>query len=108
MGLQNALHLAVANPDPKLVDFLITTNVDADEPDYDGATAFNLLSKAHPGSSYLGVNSSYHDLLFERLIKMDVRIDYPDKRDRTPFLNYYEGSYTSQAYQLLDLGANVN
>ena len=37
-----------------------------------------------------------------------VRIDLPDEKGRTPFLNFYQTSYLEQAYELLGLGANVN
>jgi ankyrin repeat protein len=37
-----------------------------------------------------------------------VRIDLPDEKGRTPFLNFYQTSHLDQAYELLQLGANVN
>lgn len=39
---------------------------------------------------------------------MKVRIDYPDIKGRTPFLNFYGCSSISNAEMLLGLGANVN
>jgi len=37
-----------------------------------------------------------------------VRIDLPDEKGRTPFLNFYQTSHLDHAYELLQLGANVN
>ena len=43
-----------------------------------------------------------------RFLALDVRIDYPDIKGRTPFLNLYERQNLLDAYRMLDLGANVN
>jgi ankyrin repeat protein len=37
-----------------------------------------------------------------------VRIDYPNLKGRTPFLNFFEKQHIDLAYNLLTLGANVN
>jgi hypothetical protein len=37
-----------------------------------------------------------------------VRIDYPDIKGRTPFLNFYEIKDLIYSYKMLDMGANVN
>lgn len=45
---------------------------------------------------------------YQKFLKLDVRFDFPDVKGRTPFLNFYERYETDLAYQMLDLGANVN
>jgi len=47
----------------------------------------------------------------QRLIDMGVRIDHPDEKLRTPFLNFYSMNCEfeiGRAEKLLKLGANVN
>ena len=67
-----------------MVDYLLDLGVDPDEVDYDKITPFNLLSK----------NTHAYDKLwretFEKLLKLEVRIDFPDIKERTAFLNFYE------------------
>jgi len=45
---------------------------------------------------------------YDKLLDMNIRIDYPDKKGRTPFLNFYGSQDFKFAYQMLDMGANVN
>ena len=45
---------------------------------------------------------------FDKLLDMEIRIDYPDRKGRTPFLNFYEQQNFEISYQMLDMGANVN
>ncbi len=45
---------------------------------------------------------------FDKLLDLNVRVDYPDIKGRTPFLNYYDHQAFELSYTLLDLGANVN
>jgi ankyrin repeat protein len=88
-------------PHPTMLKYLIDLQIDVDEPDYDGVTPFNALSKVNAGIAFF--NETYNTLLLK-----DVRIDFPDLKGRTPFLNFYEQSDNIHAYKMLDLGANVN
>lgn len=45
---------------------------------------------------------------FDKLIDIEVRIDYPDNKGRTPFLNYYDQQNFELAYTMIIMGANVN
>lgn len=45
---------------------------------------------------------------FDKLLDLEVRVDYPDNKGRTPFLNYYDQQNFDLAYQMADMGANVN
>lgn len=83
LGLRNAIHLIINHPQATLVDFLLKSNINPDVADYDEITPFNLLSKNPP-------NNFGESNIFEKLIKLKVRIDHPDIRGRTPFLNYYD------------------
>ena len=42
------------------------------------------------------------------LINLKVRIDLPNKKGRTPFLNFYSNTLIDHAERLLKMGANVN
>ena len=44
----------------------------------------------------------------KKLIKLEVRFDYPDIKGRTPFLNFYEQQLLPTAYEIVEYGANVN
>ncbi len=46
--------------------------------------------------------------LVNKFLELEVRIDYPNRKGRTPFLNFYEKQNFQLAQQMLDLGANVN
>jgi ankyrin repeat protein len=46
--------------------------------------------------------------MLKSFLKADVRIDYPNRKGRTPFLNFYEKQNFELSSQMLDLGANVN
>ena len=46
--------------------------------------------------------------MLKSFLKADVRIDYPNRKGRTPFLNFYEKQNFELSTQMLDLGANVN
>lgn len=80
--------------------YLFELGIDIDEPDYDGATPFNLLSKKQ--------SADYFAQIFDSFISKDVRVDYPDLKGRTPFLNFYEIRDLYYSYIMLDKGANVN
>jgi hypothetical protein len=67
-----------------MLNFLLSLNINPDEPDYDEITPFNLLSKdANKGEDNFKTT-------FDKLIDLNVRIDFPDIKGRTPFLNYYD------------------
>lgn len=44
MGLQNAFHLSISYPHPKLLDLLSKLKVNPDEQDFKKMTPFNLIS----------------------------------------------------------------
>jgi uncharacterized protein len=46
--------------------------------------------------------------MIESFLKHDVRIDFPNRKGRTPFLNFYEKMNFELSNKMLDLGANVN
>jgi hypothetical protein len=77
--------------------------VNPDEPDYDEVTPFNLMSQGN-----INNNNSDHQYVFDQFLKSDVRIDYPNRKGRTAFLNFYEKQNFELSYKMLDLGANVN
>ena len=81
---------------------MVELGVNPDIADYDEVTPFNLLSI----NRYL--ENQLFNVTLEKLITLDVRVDYADIKGRTPFLNYYENSLLERAYRMLDLGANVN
>jgi ankyrin repeat protein len=103
-GLRNALHFIIAQPQKNVFDFLISIGINGDLPDYDEVTPFNLMS------SSLAFNSldPHHQHILQSFLKMDVRIDYPNRKGRTAFLNFYEKSNFEMSYKMLGLGANVN
>jgi len=106
MGLQNAWHLAVSCPHPKLLDHLANHAIYADQVDFKHITPFNLAStKVNPVFDH---STTTHMDLFIRLISLDVRIDFPDAKGRTPFLNYFSNNLEAYYKKLLELGANVN
>ena len=86
-----------------MFEYFVSLKINPDLPDYDEVTPFNLMSKLHANSI-----SSMFLGSFESFLSLDVRIDYPDIKGRTPFLNYYENQNHKRAYQMLNLGANVN
>lgn len=44
----------------------------------------------------------------QKFIDLNVRLDFADKKGRTPFLNYYERSAFEICDKLVHKGANVN
>ena len=74
-----------------------------DQPDYDEVTPFNLMS-----TQQLNNNEEKTQHMIQSFLKHDVRIDYPNRKGRTPFLNFYEKLNFEQSNKMLDLGANVN
>jgi len=77
--------------------------VNPDQPDYDEVTPFNLMS-----TQQLNNNEEKTQHMIQSFLKHDVRIDYPNRKGRTPFLNFYEKLNFEQSNKMLDLGANVN
>lgn len=43
-GLRNAVHFLISKPQTTLFDFVLSLNVNPDQPDYDEITPFNLMS----------------------------------------------------------------
>ena len=78
--------MIVKYPDFKVVDFLLSLDINPDEVDYDETTPFTLVSK----NAGLHASLDHYDKFRKSLIASNVRIDYPDIKGRTPFLNYYE------------------
>lgn len=102
-GLRNAVHFIVAKPVKSMLDYLIGLNINADQPDYDEVTPFNLMSAGN-----LNNLDPSHTYLVDKFLKLDVRVDYPNRKGRTPFLNFYEKQNFELSYRMVDLGANVN
>jgi hypothetical protein len=46
--------------------------------------------------------------MLKKFLELDVRVDFPNRKGRTPFLNFYEKQNFGLANNMLDLGANVN
>ena len=86
-----------------MLEFLINLGINADLPDYDEVTPFNLLSTLN-----LNSNEPEHNTTLHQFFKLDVRIDFPNRKGRTPFLNFYEKQNFDLAYKMIDMGANVN
>ena len=103
-GKMNAIHLLIQLSQPSVLEFLLSQKIDPDTPDYDQRTPFQLLSKA-PNA---GNAQSYFNYSFDKLLDMECRIDYPDVKGNTPFLNFYADQKFELAYRMLDMGANVN
>jgi ankyrin repeat protein len=87
-----------------MFDFVLSLGVNPDQPDYDEVTPFNLMSSSTV-YNMLDVN---HQHMLKNFLKADVRIDYPNIKGRTAFLNFYEKSNFDLANQMLELSANVN
>ena len=102
-GLRNAVHFLVSHPQKSLFDFIFSLGVNPDQPDYDEVTPFNLMSN----TAFDSLKESNNHML-KSFLKADVRIDYPNRKGRTPFLNFYEKQNFELSTQMLDLGANVN
>jgi len=75
----------------------LSLKINPDQPDYDEITPFNLMSKNDCGNK--------HDVMwttaFDKLLDLEVRIDYPDRNGRTPFLNFYDQQNFPLAYRML-------
>ncbi len=102
-GLRNAVHFLVSQPQKSLFDFVFSLGVNPDQPDYDEVTPFNLMS-----TNNFNILQESHNHMLKCFLKSDVRIDYPNRKGRTPFLNFYEKQNFDLSNQMLDLGANVN
>lgn len=102
-GLRNAVHFLISKPQKSLFDFVLSLGVNPDQPDYDDVTPFNLMST----NNFNSLDDSHNHML-RSFLKSDVRIDYPNRKGRTPFLNFYEKQNFELSTQMLDLGANVN
>ena len=102
-GLRNAVHFIISQPQKSMFEFVLSLGINADQPDYDEVTPFNLMSINNFNS--LDQN---HQHMLKKFLSMDVRIDFPNRKGRTPFLNFYEKQNFELATQMLDLGANVN
>jgi len=102
-GLRNAIHFIVAKPAKMIVEYLLSLDICPDTPDYDEVTPFNVLSQSQ-------INNLDPDQqgLVQKFLQLDVRIDYPNRKGRTPFLNFYEKQNFELAYKMIKLGANVN
>jgi ankyrin repeat protein len=101
MGLQNAFHLSISYPNSKLLDLLQNLKVNPDEQDFKKLTPFNIISS--------NLRTTMLEPTMDRFISsFKVRIDLPDEKGRTAFLNFYQASQIDHAYKLLQLGANVN
>jgi len=105
MGLQNAYHLAVSCPHPKLLDLLAKHEINPDQVDFRHMTPFNLASTK---INVYDHSTTTHLDLFTKLISLKVRADYPDAKGRTPFLNYFADNRQDYFIKCLQLGANVN
>jgi len=46
-GLRNAIHFIVTQPQISLFDYLLSLNINPDQPDYDEVTPFNLVSSTN-------------------------------------------------------------
>lgn len=84
-GLRNAVHFLVSHPQKSLFDFIFSLGVNPDQPDYDEVTPFNLMS-----TNAFNILSDSNNHMLKCFLKADVRIDYPNRKGRTPFLNFYE------------------
>jgi hypothetical protein len=102
-GLRNAIHFIVMKPAKIMVEYLLSLNICPDTPDYDEMTPFNVLSQTQ-------INNLDPDqqALIDKFLKLEIRIDYPNRKGRTPFLNFYEKQNFELAYKMIELGANVN
>jgi len=85
------------------LNYILSLNINPDQPDYDEITPFNLLSQYGDTRH----EQSYKHA-FDKFLDLNVRIDYPDIKGRTPFLNFYDKHAFEIAYTLVDMGANVN
>lgn len=102
-GLRNAVHFIVAQPQKTMFDFILSLGINPDQPDYDEVTPFNLMSQ-----NAISTIDPNHTHMLQAFLKSEVRIDFPNRKGRTAFLNFYEKQNFDLAYKMLDLGANVN
>lgn len=86
------------------MDLLVDLKVNPDQQDHRQITPFNLAST----TAAIDYIDPQNNSLTTRLITLGVRLDLPDTKGRTPFLNYYGASRLDKAEQMLGLGANVN
>lgn len=90
------------NPIPEVFNYFTSLKINQDTEDYDRKTPFWLLSRTY------NVSNEFKKRAFTEMIKNKVRVDMPDIKGRTPFLNLYEKRDYDTAYSLLDKRANVN
>lgn len=74
-----------------MFNYLLKLGIDPDEPDYDKVTQFNLLSRQ-------GVGNDNWAKVYNKLLDLKVRVDYPDIKEKTPFLNFYENHHLVHSY----------
>ena len=96
--------MACSCPHNDLIEFLIKNKVNPDLEDHNKKNPFNLAS-TQAATCYIDNNNSP---FVEKLMSLKVRIDQPDSKGRTAFLNYYNQSNFIMAYKILDKGAKVN
>lgn len=106
MGKQNAFHLIVDQPDPAIVELLLSQNVNYDLPDQKNQTPFNLYSTRFQNEDSV---IRQNQIQFSKaLVERKIQFDLPDHKGRTAFLNYFGNSRIKSAIRLLDMGASVN
>jgi len=79
------VHFLISHPEKSILDFVFSLGINPDEPDYDEVTPFNLMS-----TNTFNPLDNNHNHMLRSFLKADVRIDYPNRKGRTPFLNFYE------------------
>ena len=102
-GLRNAFHLIISQPQKSMLEFIVSLGINADQADYDEVTPFNLMSN----QAFNPLDENHQNML-KNFLELDVRVDFPNRKGRTPFLNFYEKQNFELANKMLDLGANVN
>jgi len=128
---ETALHVAAASNNFEFVELLIKFNADLESIDRDGHTpvqsAFlnnnsescsvlmsnnvNLDLKIDSGNSLFHIlaKTSSNEVLLDRLIKENKKVDEPNKDGETPLMLLAQGYPTTKAISsLIDAGANVN
>ena len=92
----------MSEPIPALFDFFQSLNLSMDVEDHDKRTPFLLVCKNY------NKHNKYKEAAFEKLISGRVRLDKPDVKGRTAFLELYALRDFEAAYRLLDKRANIN
>lgn len=104
-GLQNALHLATTMPHPALISELSSHGIGIDLPDCKGRTPICRLSEQ---SGFSGQFPTFFTDCLDSFIGMKAKVDVPDRKMRTAYLNFYGNSLIGLSNKLLGLGADVN